>query len=348
MTPHPALASLVPSPDHPRYRDLFEQAAVGLLELTFEGRVILINPSGAALLGSTPEALIGRNVLDLTHPEDAGKTARAFGEVVRGDTDVAVVEKRYLRSDGRVFWSRSRLSLLRDARGEARSCVAVVADITELKETQLHLREANTHLQATLEGGLMGLGLALEARDLETSGHTQRVVALSGHLARTLGLDAREAPELRHGAYLHDIGKLTIPDAVLLKPGPLDADEWALMKTHAAAGYELALRIPGLTPGALQVIRHHHERWDGTGYPDGLAGEQIPLLARIFAVCDVYDALTSERPYKAAWTPERALAEVRAQRGRQFDPVVADAFAGTVRGQHPTEQVLAAPRPSAG
>lgn len=103
------------------------------------------------------------------------------------------------------------------------------------------------------------------------------------------------------------------------------------MQTHASAGHAMALRMPALAPGALLVIRHHHERWDGTGYPDRLAGEVIPLLARIFAVCDVYDALISQRPYKRAWTPEQALAELLAQRGQQFDAAVVDAFAGEVQ-----------------
>lgn len=316
-----------PRQERSGYRHLFEQAAVGLLELTFEGTILQINASGASLLGYAPEALLGRNVLSLTHPDDINTTRAAFARVVRGETGVAVVEKRYLHMDGHVVWSRSRLSLLRNAQGEARSCVAVVADITELKEIQFRLREANTDLQATLEGGLLGLGLALEARDLETSGHTQRVAALSVRLAGHLGLSPAQTRELRHGAYLHDIGKLTIPDAILTKPGPLGAGEWAQMRTHADAGHAMALRMPALAPGALLVIRHHHERWDGTGYPDRLAGEAIPLLARIFAVCDVYDALISERPYKSAWTPEQALTELLAQRGRQFDAAVVDAFA---------------------
>jgi len=324
LDPDPAFFSAARSQaDH---RRLFEQAIVGLLEIAFDGEILLINPSGAALLGYTPQELTGRNVLSITHPGDIEKTERAFASVIGEETDVAVLDKRYLHSGGRVVWSRSRLALFRGVQGEAHSCVAVVSDITELKEIQLSLREANAQLQATLEGSLLALGLALEARDLETSGHTQRVVDLSMHLARALGLSSAKTTALRHGAYLHDIGKLTIPDAVLLKPGPLDSGEGALMQTHASAGHEMALRMPALAPGALLVIRHHHERWDGTGYPDGLRGEAIPLLARIFAVCDVYDALTSRRPYKPAWTAPQALAELSAQRGKQFDPVIVNAF----------------------
>lgn len=188
---------------------------------------------------------------------------------------------------------------------------------------RLHVIE---EARASLEGGMLGLGLALEARDLETAGHTQRVVALAESLGKALGLGAPQLGDLRQGAYLHDIGKLAIPDAVLLKPARLDPDEWALMQTHAVRGVELAARIPALSAGALQVIRHHHERWDGLGYPSGLAGLEIPLLARIFAVCDVYDALTSERPYKPAWSPEAALAEIESQAGQHFDPRIVQAL----------------------
>ncbi|ADV67657.1 HD domain-containing phosphohydrolase [Deinococcus maricopensis] len=308
------------------YQALFDHAGVGLLEITFGGCIRRINPDGAAFFGLPREQLLGMSVLDVTHPEDIERTIEALGRVVRGDAPVVVLEKRYLRADGEVVWSRSRVSLLPGRAGPADSVVAVVADITELKRAQQDLERLNVNLQATLEGGLLGLGIALEARDLETAGHTERVMTLSHQLGAALGLDGVTLNELRQGASLHDLGKLTIPDAVLLKPGRLDAAEWALMQTHAHNGHAMAARIPTLAPAAMGVIRHHHERWDGTGYPDRLSADEIPLLARIFAVCDVYDALTSERPYKHAWAHGDALAEVRAQRGRQFDPHVVDTF----------------------
>lgn len=131
---------------------------------------------------------------------------------------------------------------------------------------------------------------------------------------------------LRWGAYLHDLGKLAIPDSILKKPGKLEPEEWERMQAHTTLGEEMARRLGFLPQATLQVIRHHHERWDGSGYPDGLAGEAIPLLARVFALADVYDALTSERPYKRAWSHEEALAEIRRQAGRHFDPELARIF----------------------
>lgn len=308
------------------YQALFEHAGVGLLEIAFDGQIRRINPNGAAFFGQSMTTLVGRNVTHVTHPEDIPRTLHALEQVVSGQAPLAVLEKRYLRADGEIVWSRSRVSLLPGRSGPSTSVVAVIADITDLKRVQQELEALNVNLQATLEGALLGLGVALEARDLETSGHTMRVMQRSLQLGEALGLDAVTLGELKHGASLHDLGKLSIPDAVLLKPGRLDAEEWAQMQTHAHNGYEIASLIPTLPRRSLEIIRHHHERWDGTGYPDRLAGEEIPLLARIFAVCDVYDALTSDRPYKRAWSSQAALAEVAAQSGRQFDPRVVTAF----------------------
>lgn len=177
-----------------------------------------------------------------------------------------------------------------------------------------------------LEGSLQALGIALEYRDFESRGHTESVVRLSNQLGGVLGLDEQRLEHLRYGAYLHDLGKLAVPDHILLKPGKLTLDEFEHMKQHSSKGYEMAKRIAGLAPDVLGVIRHHHERWDGTGYPDKLVGETIPLLARVFSICDVYDALLSKRVYKDAWTKEDALTEIHAQQFKQFDPIVSTAF----------------------
>ncbi len=180
--------------------------------------------------------------------------------------------------------------------------------------------------EAARAEALLMLSVALEARDAETHGHSQRVIAWADALGAQLQLDDDARLALREGAALHDIGKLVVPDRVLLKPGRLTDEEWVLMRAHASAGHDLAARIPFLSAAALEVVRHHHERWDGAGYPDGLAGDAIPLLARIFTVVDVFDALTSRRPYREAWPRDRALAELQAQSGRQFDPEVVRAF----------------------
>ena len=175
-------------------------------------------------------------------------------------------------------------------------------------------------IERTREEAFRSLGVALEYRDYETKGHTDRVVALARRLGRRVGLDDEALEALAWGAYLHDLGKITISDQILLKPARLTPAEFEQVKRHTVTGFEMSLELAFLPDATREVIRSHHERWDGGGYPDGLAGEAIPFLARAFALVDVYDALTSERPYKQAWSHGEAVAELAAQAGRQFDP----------------------------
>jgi putative nucleotidyltransferase with HDIG domain len=182
----------------------------------------------------------------------------------------------------------------------------------------------------TRQATFRALGRALEFRDLETKGHTDRVVALADALGQRFSLAEADRVALRWGAYLHDLGKVAVPDSILLKADRLTAEEFRVIAQHTLYGVEMCTDLRFLPGTTLQVIRSHHERWDGRGYPDGLAGEEIPLLARLFAVVDVYDALRSERPYKASWPDEAAREEIRNQAGTQFDPGVVDAFFGVL------------------
>ena len=174
------------------------------------------------------------------------------------------------------------------------------------------------------EDALRALGLALECRDDDTKGHTDRVTHLAQMLGKALNLQEEDATALRWGAYLHDIGKIGIPDAILHKPGQLNEHEWNIMRQHTQIGDSFADELSFLPKAARALIRSHHERWDGSGYPDGLAGIDIPLTARIFALCDVFDALTSDRPYKKAWSVADALREIQNGAGSQFDPSLVD------------------------
>ncbi len=188
------------------------------------------------------------------------------------------------------------------------------------------IQQALTMVTQSHEEALWMIGLSLEYRDYEIKGHTERVTDLSVATAKQMGLCGEALTDMRWGAYLHDIGKLAISDQILLKPGRLTTEEFDVIKSHVTIGQEM-LRSVSFMPGSvLDVVRHHHEAWNGIGYPDRLEGEDIPLLARIFSVADVYDALTSDRPYKVAWHPDEAEAEIVKQRGRQFDPAVVDAF----------------------
>jgi PAS domain S-box-containing protein len=188
-----------------------------------------------------------------------------------------------------------------------------------------HLERSNADLSMAYDSTLTGWATALELRDNETEGHTRRVAATTIQLAARLDVEDKEIMNIRWGALLHDIGKMGIPDSILLKPGPLSDEEWVTMRTHPVLAYEMLAPI-GYLGNALDIPYCHHEKMDGSGYPRGLKGEQIPLSARIFAIVDVWDALTSDRPYRAAWTPEKTMNYIMEQVGTHFDPQVAKAF----------------------
>jgi putative nucleotidyltransferase with HDIG domain len=170
-----------------------------------------------------------------------------------------------------------------------------------------------------------GWSHAMDLRDEETEGHSRRVTELTLKLAGSLGCSPEELMQIRRGSLLHDIGKLGVPDHILRKAGPLTDDEWQIMRQHPKLAYDMLASITYLHQ-ALDIPYCHHEKWDGSGYPRGIKETQIPLAARIFAVVDVWDALTSDRPYRKAWTREKALAHIREQSGKHFDPTLVELF----------------------
>lgn len=194
------------------------------------------------------------------------------------------------------------------------------------------LERANLELREAYDATIEGWAHALEIRDKETEGHSRRVVLLTEQVALAFGVDSEALVHLRRGVLLHDIGKMGVPDQILHKPGPLDEAEWEIMRQHPVYAYEMLKPIEYLKP-ALLIPYYHHERWDGSGYPKGLKGEDIPLEARIFAVVDAYDALTSDRPYRGAWSVEETVKYLRQQAGKEFDPAVVKKFLKIVSEQ---------------
>jgi putative nucleotidyltransferase with HDIG domain len=195
----------------------------------------------------------------------------------------------------------------------------------ELKATNFDLERAKIELEVAYEATLKGWVDALDLRDKETNGHTQRVTVLTERLARAMGVRDEELVHIRHGALLHDIGKMAIPDKILLKADKLTEEERVCMQEHPSKAYKMLHPIEFLQP-AIVIPQCHHEKWDGTGYPLGLKGEEIPFYARIFAVVDVWDALTTDRPYHKALPHDVVRQKIKADAGKHFDPRVVDAF----------------------
>lgn len=196
---------------------------------------------------------------------------------------------------------------------------ALVAEQTQ------KLRDAYAELESSYDITLEALGNALDLKDAETEGHSKRVTAFTMVIARTMGLSRDRIRVIARGAFLHDIGKMAIPDAILRKPGRLTAEEQELMREHARLGYQMLRRIPFLQEAA-NIVYSHQERYDGSGYPRGLKGDQIPLGARMFAIADTFDAITSDRPYRAAQSISAARREIQRYAGTQFDPEIVKVF----------------------
>ena len=193
------------------------------------------------------------------------------------------------------------------------------------------LQKAYMDLELSYEATIEGWSAAMDYRDQETEGHSKRVTSLALSLAARLGISEEKIVSISRGALLHDVGKIGIPDSILKKPGPLSAEEWVLMKRHPLIAYEMLSRIPYLKE-SLSIPLYHHEKWDGSGYPEGLKGDKIPLAARLFSIIDVFDALTSDRPYRKAWDLTETLQYIREQAGIQFDPKIVEVFISMIEG----------------
>ena len=204
------------------------------------------------------------------------------------------------------------------------------------RERSHELEGVLRHVQETYLATMKTLAQVVEAKDRTTRGHLDRAHSLGVELARRIDPELAERPEVGYGFFLHDIGKVGIPEDILCKNGALSDPEWSVMREHPTIGAQIVAPIQFLGD-AVQVIRHHHERFDGTGYPSRMRGEEIPLAARVFAVADSYDAMTSDRPYRDAMPKERALEEISGGSGSQFDPEVVEVFLDLAR----EESVLA-------
>ncbi|MFC4639792.1 HD domain-containing phosphohydrolase [Deinococcus hohokamensis] len=311
-----------------------------------QGQYVMINAAGAAIVGQPVDMILGQDDAALFPATTAQHAWDRDQHVLRtGETVQYEVTDELPDGTSRSFLSTK--SAYRNAQGEVQGLIGAVVDVTPLKVLETQLQAQNRRLAAHVESRtqeleearlemLARLARAAEHRDEDTGEHVTRVARTAAGIAGQLGLPAADIRLVEQAAPLHDVGKIGVPDAILLKPGRLTAEEFEVVKLHTTIGASILedSRSP-LIQAAQTIALTHHERWDGGGYPAGLSGEAIPLYGRIVAVADVFDALTSERPYKRAWSRAAALAEIRAQSGQQFDPAVVAAFVRWLRVTDP-------------
>lgn len=296
-------------------------AAESMLILSEQGEILELNSTGMERLGIALAPDQPRHIWEIdTNQSQAGwptylKQLRASGRIT--------TETRFTNADGTSMPVEVAAALF-EFEGQTYIC-AFARDVSARQEAAIKVADLNRRLESAYDATLQGWSRALDMRDDETEFHSSRVTRDTLALAQRMGVPAEDLVHIRRGALLHDIGKMAIPDQILHKPGALTEAEWEIMRRHPVYAYEMLRPIEYLSE-AIHIPYCHHEKWDGTGYPRGLKGEDIPLAARIFAIIDVFDALRSERPYRPAWPLDRVMAYIREQVGTHFDPTVAEAF----------------------
>lgn len=317
-----------------QFRLLAENASDMIARLTTDGRMVYVSPACKTILGYTPEEMTGTICFDFIHTEDVNRVREIFKNTPATVDKTFTVAYRALRKDGKFVWLETSARAVHDAAtGQISEVQSASRDITERKRAEEELKLAHNHLQEAYEMTIEGWVRALDLRDRETEGHTQRVTELALVVASKLGFTEEELAHIRRGALLHDMGKIAISDEILQKPGPLNETEWEKMRQHPIYAYEMLSPIAYLHP-ALEIPFYHHERWNGSGYPHGLKGEQIPLAARLFAIVDVWDALCSDRPYRKKLPREHVIEYLRHNAGTLFDPKLVEVFLSVVESEN--------------
>jgi len=311
-----------------QFRLLAENASDMISRLAIDGQVLYVSPACEIILGYKPEELIGTISFDIVHENDRSFVKNLF-KGKQYDTTYTVTYQA-LHKNGYYVWLESSTRAIIDRKTDTISEIQIASrDITERKKSEKALQDAHGHLQEAYQRTIEGWVRALDLRDRETEGHTQRVTELTIKVAKTIGFSDEELTHIRRGALLHDMGKMAIPDDILQKPGPLNEEEWGKMRRHPVYAYEMLSPITYLHP-ALDIPYCHHERWDGSGYPRGLKGEDIPLVARLFAIVDVWDALCSDRPYRKKMPQQEVIKYLREKSGQLFEPRLVHIFLSVV------------------
>ncbi|HWA42875.1 MAG TPA: HD domain-containing phosphohydrolase [Hypericibacter adhaerens] len=296
-----------------------------------QARVTAVNFACTRIVGHAREDILGRPMQDFVAPADRPRTIEAFLKVMQGQQ--IGLEVTILRKDGSTLPFEFQGVPLKDAVGRIIGALASGRDISQRLEAEARLQRHLFGLEATLRQTIAAIATMVEKRDGYLAGHQERVTVLALAIADRIGLDRHRREGLKHASICHDIGKIQIPSEILSKPSRLTEAEFAMIKSHPEAGYEILNKVDFPWPLA-EIVRQHHERFDGSGYPRGLVGEQILLEARILAVADTVEAMTSHRPYRAAIGPAAALQEIRRGSGSIYDPAVVEACLALFEQEH--------------
>ncbi len=313
-----------------RFRSVFEDGQLGMAIVDLDTRVVQANRRMAEVFGRAPEEMSGVLVRDLAHPDDACDVGAQMERLASGRIDFFDAENHYIRKDGSALVGRVVATLIgTSAERRFRHIIAMFEDVTARRQTQLELADTMAKLRQSMEQSILAMAHIVEVRDPYTAGHQERVARLSRAIAEAMGLCEHEVSGVYYASLVHDIGKISVPGEILSKPGKLSAAEFALIRVHPEAGYDIVRSIDFPWP-VNDIVLQHHERLDGSGYPAGLTADQISQGAMIVAVADVVEAMSSHRPYRPALGLEAALNEIRKNRGRLYDPGVVDACVSVV------------------
>jgi PAS domain S-box-containing protein/putative nucleotidyltransferase with HDIG domain len=304
-----------------RRAELLDALYDPVVTLDPQGRITTVNVAGARVVGYAREEILGRSMHDFIAPPDRLRIIDAFSHLMRGQP--IGVEVTVMRKDGSTLPFEFQGMPLKDPAGQVVGAVSSGRDISRRVEAEAKVRRHLFGLETTLRQTIVAIATMVEKRDGYLAGHQNRVSVLALAIADRMGLDQHRREGLQHASICHDIGKIQIPSEILSKPTKLTDAEFAMIKVHPEAGFEILNKIDFPWPLA-EIVRQHHERFDGSGYPRGLVGEQILLEARILAVADTVEAMTSHRPYRPAVGPDAALQEIRRGRGTLYDAAVVD------------------------
>ena len=323
-----------------KYRSILESIEEGYYEVDLSGNFTFFNDSTSRMFGRSPSELMGMNNRDYTSPETAKQLYRVFNEIHKTGQPTDPAEYEIYFKDGSTRILEVSAALLKGKEDDPIGFRGVIRDVTERLKAQRERKRLEAQLQEARAATILGLAKLAEYRDEGTGTHLERMREYARLIADQMSkrteykdyISTAYVEDVYRSSILHDIGKVGVPDAILLKPSGLTPEEFEIIKRHTTLGGQALEAIEQQIEGksfltmAKEIAYHHHEKWDGTGYPKGLRGEAIPLSARFVAIADVYDALTSKRFYKDAYTHEKARDIIVGLRGSHFDPDVVEAF----------------------